>query len=817
MSGPGTLVINGINSYSGPTTLNGGTVSGTGSLQGSVTANAGATIAPGTTVTPATFTLGSSLTLNGATNLIKLSSDPTQAGNGVNDLISVNGNVILQNISRIKIVPLGPLSTSSPYTVLQYSGAQLTSADAAHLQVISDSPRYSFTVVDPATTQGTIQVSVTGNAANLRWNGGVTANPTAWDHTTTNWVNTGTSALDSFFSGDAVLFNDISATNLVTIVGTETPTTTTMSNNAVAYTFAGGTLGGVLDMEGAVPLTLAMTNAPSLLAITNNSGALIFNLTNLASYPITAIVTDSGGAQGAVVKTGTNTMVLQGDNSSYTGTILVTNGVVQYNSGLALGAPQYPLFATNGGTLDLNGTYSGLKNIQISGTGYNGQGALISSANVALVNNNGVNGLTLLGDSTIAAVNRFDIYQNTLNGNGYKLTVLGPGANLLVDVGDPNLSDLHIVGGRLGFQGNVTMGDPSKTALVESGATLTFFSAVNPSSVNGGQTKILVLNTNATFDSGGSAGTSNVFNGPIFLAGTNLIGTRVSLHIFGGITDTNGPGGVLLGNDAVGASGGDLYFEGANSYTGPTFITNRTLFVSASSSLGNSSLIMPTAPGTLDVTSLSTLQLGAGQTLAGNGTVTGSSIVLASGSKLQPGLGGSNTTALTVNGALTLQAGSSNIVAVNKAATVSNSKVIGATSVAIAGTLILNVSGNPLVGGDAIPLFSAGSYSGGYSAIFPTTPGNNLVWNTSTLATDGTLRVASLTNPQPTNIVVSASGGQMGFSWPADHTGWTLQVQTNTVLGSNWFDVTGSSSTNKVFVPIDPAAKVIFYRMILRQ
>jgi hypothetical protein len=134
----------------------------------------------------------------------------------------------------------------------------------------------------------------------------------------------------------------------------------------------------------------------------------------------------------------------------------------------------------------------------------------------------------------------------------------------------------------------------------------------------------------------------------------------------------------------------------------------------------------------------------------------------------------------------------------------------------MAGTLIINNVGNPLAGGDAIPLFSASSYSGGFATIIPATPGAGLAWNTSTLATDGTLRVIATVNPNPTNLVYSISNGQITFSWPSDHTGWTLQSQTNGLLGT-WFDVPGSASANQIIIPIDPARTDVFYRLVLHQ
>lgn len=74
----------------------------------------------------------------------------------------------------------------------------------------------------------------------------------------------------------------------------------------------------------------------------------------------------------------------------------------------------------------------------------------------------------------------------------------------------------------------------------------------------------------------------------------------------------------------------------------------------------------------------------------------------------------------------------------------------------------------------------------------------------------------STVNLMPTNIVSSVFGGNLILSWPADHTGWTLQVQTNPLsagLGTNWLPVSGSSTTNKVIIPIDPANPSVFYRL----
>jgi autotransporter-associated beta strand protein len=81
----------------------------------------------------------------------------------------------------------------------------------------------------------------------------------------------------------------------------------------------------------------------------------------------------------------------------------------------------------------------------------------------------------------------------------------------------------------------------------------------------------------------------------------------------------------------------------------------------------------------------------------------------------------------------------------------------------------------------------------------------------------GSLVVPSAVNTNPTNITYTVSGSTLTLSWPADHTGWTLQAQTNNastgLTTSGWVDVPGSTSVNSVIVNIDPTKPTVFYRM----
>ena len=217
-----------------------------------------------------------------------------------------------------------------------------------------------------------------------------------------------------------------------------------------------------------------------------------------------------------------------------------------------------------------------------------------------------------------------------------------------------------------------------------------------------------------------------------------------------------------------GPANGNLWLDGVNTYHGAGFISNtHKVFVGASSSLGSSSPILLYGGGTLNVSALSSFALGAGQVLMGAGTVAGSSVVFGTGATLAPGFTDGNTYSLTNTGSLTLNSGSTNLVAVKKTTSVANSTVSGPTSVAInsGATLVVNNIGSALAGGDAIQVFTAASgISGTFGTIIPATPGPGLLWSQSTLDTDGKVRVLANIVPQPDVSGIVVAGGNVVLS-----------------------------------------------------
>jgi len=83
-------------------------------------------------------------------------------------------------------------------------------------------------------------------------------------------------------------------------------------------------------------------------------------------------------------------------------------------------------------------------------------------------------------------------------------------------------------------------------------------------------------------------------------------------------------------------------------------------------------------------------------------------------------------------------------------------------------------------------------------------------WIASTLVTVTNTTTSTLltyTQPGGTNLILT---------WPADHRGWLLQVQTNAPgagLGTNWVTVPGSAITTAATNAINPASASVFYRL----
>jgi hypothetical protein len=89
--------------------------------------------------------------------------------------------------------------------------------------------------------------------------------------------------------------------------------------------------------------------------------------------------------------------------------------------------------------------------------------------------------------------------------------------------------------------------------------------------------------------------------------------------------------------------------------------------------------------------------------------------------------------------------------------------------------------------------------------------------NASGESDDSTEASARPTSLAPTQLHFVAAGNQVHLDWPLDHTGWHLQVQTNSPgvgIGTNWSTVSGSSLTNQLALPMNSANGTVFFRLV---
>jgi autotransporter-associated beta strand protein len=241
--------------------------------------------------------------------------------------------------------------------------------------------------------------------------------------------------------------------------------------------------------------------------------------------------------------------------------------------------------------------------------------------------------------------------------------------------------------------------------------------------------------------------------------------------------------------------GGDITLSGTNRYTGDTTIAaGATLELLANGSISNTANIIISDGGILNPTlrSDATIVLGTTQTLKANGVAQ-------------------------VNGNL-INNGTMQFRITKAGAVLTNDSVVGLSTITYGGILKLIVSASPqLTTSDTFKILDAGSYNGVFSSLQPATPGPGLAWDTNSLATDGTLRIAAGTVPTGTNITFQVSGNQLTLSWPSNYIGWRLQGQTNAAgagLSTNWFDVPNATTTNQIITTIGKNSGSVFFRMI---
>lgn len=359
--------------------------------------------------------------------------------------------------------------------------------------------------------------------------------------------------------------------------------------------------------------------------------------------------------------------------------------------------------------------------------------------------------------------------------------------------------------GRLGSNG-LLPGSPGRpsTVVISAGATLRFARGSSKSffDVLSGEGGITVANA-----AGAAARlvSDNTYTGPTTIkSGTLMLGqgnpgepgsiaSRLVHNngtlVFNRVEHLTYPGAIAGPGRVEKQGAGRLVLTGTHEYTGDTTVSAGTLVVNGVT--GDSAVFVT------------------GGIVGGQGVIHGP-VTIGAGGRLAPGV---SIGTLTISNSLSL---SGVTVMELDAAAGTNDCVRGLTSVTYGGALLLSRVGGTIAKSNVFRLFSAERYHGAFRALSPSTPGPGLVWDTNTLATDGTLRVSSVASPEPVAITPAVSGKRLTLSWPGDDVAWRLEAQTNALsagLGTNWSEVSGSGESRQVSLEPDPAVGCVFYRL----
>lgn len=701
-------------------------------------------------------------TLNDNTGLVTINSGTVQVGDGGN-----NGDIGAGNIvNNAALVFMQPASRTVNGSI---SGSGSLTQQGSSTLILAQNNSYS----GPTTiASGTLQVG-TGTAVG-------TVGPAAIaDNGTINFNRSGSFTVNNGISGTgSVSFN---GTATVTLAGTNSydgvttvgaGTTVKLGSANVIPAFGAGSnnvsVSGKLDLNG-FSQTISRLNGTG--SLVNDSGSatnvLTINYDGAGTADSTVLMTDNDGTGGklALVKLGSGSQILRAA-STFTGGTIVSNGALNVRGASALGLGPVIL---RGGNL----SFAGINFTNSVEVDSNATFDTPNAANVVFYGN-------ITGSSNLTvSINPTETF--SWNGAATQLA---------------------------GFTGTIVISNAGffRFQASQGSAAATFDMTGNPATINS--------QSAGTYQLGALVGDSSPFLG----------GANGSTFVIGGKNLSTTFGGTLnaTSNNLVKVGTGTFTLSGPNSFTGTTTVSNGVLALTGSTTLDSNSGISVNTGGKLDVSGINggVLNLGniANQTLTGGGTILGS--VNATGNGIATINPGDSIGTLTINNALTLAGNSVLTMELNRTNTGATSDMISAGSITANGTLNVTNLGPNLVNGDTFKLFNQPVT--GFTAInLPATDstGTNVyAWNNN-IAVDGTIQLvsggASPVNTTPTNIVFQATNGQLTLSWPADHTGWHLQMQTNGLNSTSpWVNVPGAETTNLVIVPVNTANRSVFFRMV---
>ncbi|MER8644425.1 autotransporter-associated beta strand repeat-containing protein [Mesorhizobium sp. M1252] len=722
-NGAGTLVLSGINTYTGGTTVNAGVLrAGSAKAFGSTTAvmtvNTGATLdlnniagmAVGALVGGGNVTMGSAtLTVGGNSGTFSGTISGTgglvRSGGGAQGMSGCNNTY-----TGVTSVIGGTLSVDCLANGGQASGIGASGAASGNLVIVNAT--FSYTGGSVTTDRGFTATG--GGGANSAFN---ITDPNA------------TLEFTGVFAGSGSIVKGGAGTLMLSGANTYSGTITVGAGIVRAGSSAAfGTAAVVLNNTAGV--TLDVNNQTVSVTSLAGGGTTGGNVT-LGSGTLT-IANPSGqnyagaiSGTGGLVKNGNGAQTLSGCNSSYTGTTTVNAGTLAVscladggtNSSIGASSAAASNLVINGGTLQYVGAGSSTNRLftlgpsATSALDASGTGA-VNFTNTGAIAFSGVNTSQTVTLTGISTANNSLAAQITNNGLGTtSLTKSGSGTWILKNSASTYTGVTTINGGVLGVDKLANGGQASSIGqssslasnlVIGTGSTLRYTGAGDTTD------RLFTLSTGSSFiESSGTgavvfsntAAVTQTGNGDRTIA---LGGTNTGLNTMGGAI-ANGPGGVttLAKNDS-----GTWALTGNNTFTGNTVINDGNLMIGNGGTTGNAgagNVIVNAPTSTLSINRSDTFNFTG--TLSGPGSLaqigTGTTVLTSVGNVI--GATSVNAGTLQVNGVL-----STATIAMNGAGTLTVNGTVqgpGATPSTVTGdagasTINVNLGGTLLANGD---------------------------------------------------------------------------------------------------------------------
>jgi autotransporter-associated beta strand protein len=556
----------------------GSTLIGSGPINGSLIIQSNALVAPQGTNDTGHFIVNGNLALNGGQ--FNWEVGPSFAAS---DAFEVSSNLTLTGTNVFTISSIGGFSPNNTNTLLTYGG--LLTGTTNNIKVLTEpNARFVVKLVDPATTQGKIQIVLVTPSPLLTWAGGFSPNPNAWDiRTTTNWLNGLTN--DLFYSADLVRFDDTANTNVVNLTTSVGPGWMSMENSSKSYVFNGP---GRIVTSTLTNYTGSVTFSNLGNTIISGSGISINGGTVTFAQPTNAILTASLIGSGNFTKAGSSNLTLVADDSSlFNGAVSVAGGTLTAGSTNCFGTGTVTV--QTGASLDLNGKpLTANAMIHAQGIGADSNGA-INNRGTALTNQALAN-VTLDNDTTLGSISNSWAISQSLAGGGFALTKTNGNDVWILTGGETDLGNIIAGSGRLIFsQPGTTLGRSASNIVVRANATLGLATTNVPRNSglplthDWGSKSIFLTNNGAAIESvnAGAIANTNILGSSIFVTNANPFFMRVaqsSTLILNG--PISGPGGQLILTN-----GGALQLNGTNTYTSNTIVYGGFLYLTNSLSL----------------------------------------------------------------------------------------------------------------------------------------------------------------------------------------------------------------------------------------